>query len=266
MIPNSVYQGDAKIILAMFPDECIDLTVTSPPYDDLRTYNGYDFDFEAISMQLYRVTKPGGVVVWVVDDKSDEQGESGRSFEQALYLRSIGFRLHDTMIYMKSGPSYPSQDKYYQVFEYMFILSKGIPKTVNLIKDRVNRWFGEKWSKVRTRRTKNGDLKSQIWYADEGEKLGVRFNIWEYAVGFGNHGDAFCHLHPASFPEELAHDHILSWSRPGDIVLDPLAGSGTTLKVAKELGRNYIGIEISQEYIEKIIMPRLKAANVPLFV
>lgn len=261
---NQVIQGDCAEVLANFPDDCIDLTVTSPPYDNLRTYKGYTFDFQAIARQLYRVTKPGGVVVWVVGDASNGEGETGSSFQQVLAFMELGFILHDTMIYMKSGPSYPSNDKYYQVFEYMFVLCKGKLKTFNPIKDRENRWFGEKWSKVRTRRKVNGDLKTTVWTADEGEKFGTRFNIWQYAVGAGNQGDKIMHLHPATFPESLARDHILSWSNPGDLVLDPMAGSGTTLKMAQMLERNYIGIEISGEYIEKIIKPRLAATNVPL--
>jgi site-specific DNA-methyltransferase (adenine-specific) len=228
----------------------VDLTVTSPPYDNLRTYNGYTFNFEGIAQELYRVTKAGGVVVWVVGDASDNGSETGTSFRQALYFKELGFNLHDTMIYMKAGPSYPSQDKYYQVFEYMFILSNGKPKTFNPIKDRENRWFGQKWSKVRTRRKKNGDLKSQIWYADEGERLGTRFNIWQYAVGYGYQGDELAHQHPASFPEDLVQDHILSWSNPGDMVLDPLMGSGTTGKMATLFQRDFIGIELSDKYYE----------------
>jgi DNA modification methylase len=264
MKTNTVYTGEASEVLSTFDDDCIDLVVTSPPYGNLRTYQGYAFDFQAIARQLYRVTKPGGVVVWVVGDQTDDTGESGESFRQCLALKDLGFRLHDTMIYMKAGPAYPAQDKYFQVFEYMFVFSKGKPLTCNLLKDRENRWFGQKWSKVRTRRETNGDLKSQTWYADVGDKLGVRFNVWQYAVGYGYQGDDYARLHPASFPEALAQDHILTWSNPGDIILDPMAGSGTTLKMAKMLERQYIGIEISSEYVEKIIKPRLAATNVPL--
>ena len=247
---NKVTVGDAAKLLQELPDASIDLTITSPPYGSLRSYNGFDFDFEAIAHELYRTTKDGGVLVWVIGDERVDKSESGESFRQALYFKDIGFNLHDTMIYMKSGPSYPSQDTYYQVFEYMFVLSRGTPKTVNLIKDRENRWWGQKWAKTRTRREKDGSLKEQMWYADEGNKLGVRFNIWQYSVGHGYHGDIFCHKHPASFPEALAEDHIISWSNPGDIMLDPLCGSGTTLKMAKIHNRKYIGFDVSQEYVD----------------
>lgn len=232
------------------PDNSIDLTVTSPPYDNLRTYKGFTFDFDAIAAQLWRVTKPGGVVVWVVGDGTDNGSETCSSFVQALFFRQLGFNLHDTMIYMKSGPSYPSQDKYYQVWEYMFIFSKGKPATFHPLKDRFNRWHGEKWSKVRTRRNEDGDLKRTVWDSDEGEQYGTRFNIWQYAVGAGNQGDELAHVHPASFPEALAQDHIASWSNPGDVVLDPMMGSGTTGKEAIKAGRRFIGIDIAAEYVE----------------
>lgn len=247
---NKIYCGNAVEVLKTFPDGCIDLTVTSPPYDNLRTYNGYTFDFEGIARELYRVTKQGGVLVWVVGDATINGSETGTSFKQALYFKEIGFNLHDTMIYMKSGPGYPSQDKYYQVFEFMFIFSKGKIKTFNPLKDRENRWFGEKWSKVRTRRNVAGILKRTEWTADEGKKYGTRFNIWQYAVGSKNSGDEISFEHPATFPEALANDHILSWSNPGDLILDPMCGSGTTCKMAKVNNRLYFGIDISSEYCE----------------
>lgn len=264
MKTNQIYHGDSAEVLKTFEPDCIDLTVTSPPYDNLRTYNGFTFDFETIAKELYRVTKPGGVVVWVVGDATKDGSETGTSFRQALYFMQCGFNLHDTMIYMKSGPSYPSQDKYYQVFEYMFIFSKGTPKTFNPLKDRENRWFGEKWSKVRTRRNAAGELKRTTWSADEGEKFGARFNIWQYAVGAGNHGDELAHKHPATFPEALAQDHIESWSNPGDVVLDCFFGSGTTGKAAKVLSREWVGIEVSQEYVD-LANRRISSAGVPLF-
>lgn len=262
---DTILCGNNVDVLAGLPAESVDLTVTSPPYDNLRNYKGYSFDFESLAPELFRVTRPGGVLVWVVGDATDQGSETGTSFRQALSFMGHGFNLHDTMIYMKSGPSYPSQDKYYQVFEYMFVLSKGKPKTFNPLKDRENRWFGQKWSKVRTRRTTEGELKRSAWYADEGEKMGSRFNVWQYAVGAGYHGDDFAHEHPASFPEALAYDHILSWSNPGDLVMDPMCGSGTTLKKAKESGRHWIGIDVAEEYCA-LSRRRLEATNVPLFV
>lgn len=256
-------QGNAlRIPLA---DESVDLTVTSPPYDDLRSYNGYVFDFEGIASELFRVIKQGSILVWVVGDSIINGSESGSSFRQVLHFKNIGFLLHDTMIYQKAGPAYPSKNKYYQVFEFMFILAKGRPSTFNPIKDRKNRWYGKKFSNVRTRRQKDGSLTRQTWTRDEGEQYGIRFNVWKYTTGHGYQGDEFASLHPASFPEMLASDHIRSWSNPGDVVLDPMYGSGTTLKMAKQLDRNGIGIDISREYIE-LSRKRILATQPPLFV
>jgi len=258
---NKIYNESNLETMSRMPDSFIDLTVTSPPYDNLRDYKGYSFPFEDIAKELYRVTKDGGVVVWVVGDATIKGSESGTSFKQAIYFIQCGFKLHDTMIYQKNGPSYPSQDKYYQVFEYMFILSKGKPKTYNPIMDRKNIWFGQKWGKTRTRRKKDGTLTEQNWYKDEGTEYGVRFNIWKYNVGAGyQHEDEIAYLHPATFPEQLASDHIYSWSNEGDIVYDCFGGSGTTIKRAHLMKRNWIMSEISNEYCqltEKRISPYL---------
>lgn len=255
--------GRAEQVLLDFESESIDFCITSPPYDDLRDYNGYALNFPALASELYRVLKTGSVLVWVVGDRVVKTGgESGSSFRQALHFMDLGFKLHDTMIYQKSGPSYPEKTRYYQVFEYMFVFCKGKHKTnvFNPIKDRKNRWHGQKWSKVRSRRLPNGELKFQTWYQDEGDEFGVRFNVWKYMNGHGYHGDEFCHEHPASFPEKLAEDHILSWTNPGDLVLDPLCGSGTSCKMAVLNDRHYIGIDVSEEYIE-LSKRRLKAAS-----
>lgn len=246
-----VKTGNNVEVIKSISDGSIDLTVASPPYDNLRTYQGYSFDFENIAKELFRVTKQGGVVVWVVGDATVSGSETGTSFRQALYFKEIGFNLHDTMIYEKNGSSYPSKNKYYQVFEYMFVFSKGAPKAVNLIEDRKNRWAGQKWSKGVTRRNKEGDLTFQNWRNLEDKEYGVRNNIWRINGGAGfSATDEFAHLHPAIFPEQLAHDHILSWSNEGDTILDPFCGSGTTGKMAAILKRNFIGIEISPEYCE----------------
>lgn len=236
-------------VLKTFPDECIDCCVTSPPYDDLREYKGYSFDFEVIANQLYRVIKKGGVVVWVVGDSTTNGSESGTSFKQALFFKEIGFNLHDTMIYEKNTPSMPDSNRYGQTFEYMFIFSKGKPKTFNLLKDKVNRWAGEySFGKV-SRRGVDGELRctGQI----KTQEVGVRFNIWRYNTGRNySTKDNIAFKHPAIFPESLASDHIKTWSNNEDIILDPFMGSGTTIKMAKSLGRYYIGIDISQEYCD----------------
>lgn len=237
-------------------DNSIDLTVTSPPYDNLRTYNGYTFDFEAIAKQLWRVTKPGGVVVWVVGDATINGSETGTSFRQALEFMGLGFNC-ETMIYEVAGTGAKGSNYYYwQSFEYMFVFSKGQPKTHNLIADVKNIRAGAICTKGRI--AKNGDEKdTNIRVVPE---TSTRGNIWRYQVG--NNGNDQTD-HPAPFPEALARDHIISWSNPGDIVLDPMCGSGTTLKMAVEQGRNYIGIDISPEYCD-IARQRVIGARLPL--
>ena len=236
--------GDCLEVMKSLPNQSIDLTVTSPPYDNLRTYNGYSFDFEGIAKELYRVTKDGGVVVWVVGDATINGSETGTSFKQALYFKEIGFNLHDTMIYLKDQLAFPDINRYYNAFEYMFVLSKGKPKTVNLIQDKPNKSFGRKVSGKS--RQANGDFTFRSKTGELCKEFGVRWNYWL----FYNQKRGIETKHPAIFPEQLAHDHIISWSNEGDTILDCFLGSGTTGKVAKQLNRKFVGIEISPEYLE----------------
>jgi len=250
---NKVIQGDCLEVMKTLEDNSIDLTVTSPPYDNLRDYHGYTFDFEGIAKELFRVTKQGGVVVWVVGDATINGSETGTSFKQALYFKEIGFNLHDTMIYRKNSYAKPDATRYWNMFEYMFIFSKGKPKTLNLITDRKNKSFGRSSGKI-TKREIDGTL-TERKETVIGE-FGKRENVWELD-STNPTNDEVAFQHPAIFPEKLAEDHILSWSNEGDTVLDPMAGSGTTLKMAKKNNRNYIGIEISGEYC-KIAEKRLE--------
>jgi site-specific DNA-methyltransferase (adenine-specific) len=255
---NSHIHSDFIIESKKIPNDYIDLTVTSPPYDDIRNYNNkvktqegniYSFNFEGIVEDLYRITKPGGIVVWVVGDQVKNGGETGNSFRQALHFMSKGFLLYDTMIYMKNGSPFPEKKRYSQVFEYMFIFSKGKPKTVNIIKDKKNKWAGYTNFGKRVMRTKDGDLKEMPKF--EISEYGNRYNVWSYSTGKNySTKDEIAFRHPAIFPEELAEDHILTWSNEGDIVLDPMVGSGTTTKMAKLNNRNYIGFDINSEYID----------------
>jgi DNA modification methylase len=252
---NQIICGDSAEVLKTFEADCIDLTVTSPPYDNLRAYNGFVFDFEPIARELYRVTKPGGVVVWVVADATIDGSETLTSFRQALYFRELGFNT-ETMVYEIAGTGAKGSNYYYwQSFEYMFVFSKGQPKTSNRIADIKNSMAGKR----RGVRTKAAQLGSRVDRQNViAPDYSVRPNVWRYGVGQDETLG-----HPAPFPEALARDHILTWSNPGDLVLDPFAGSGTTLKMAKETGRNYIGIEISPDYC-KLIERRIAGANVPL--
>lgn len=261
MYKNRLFVGKAESVLSeIFPDECVDLTVTSPPYDELRDYKGYTFDFEVIAGELYRVTAQGGVVVWVVGDTTVKGSETLTSFKQALHFKEIGFNVHDTMIYEKNGFSYPSSNRYHQVFEYMFVLSKGKPKTFNPIVDRPNKYAGQFcWGK-NTQRQKDGTL-VEGHEREVMAEFGMRHNIWRINTG-GNvsTSDKEAFKHPAIFPEALARDHILSWTNIGDFVLDPMCGSGTTNKMAVTLGRNTTGIDLSQEYLD-IALSRIKKAK-----
>ena len=252
--------------LRALPDDVIDLTVTSPPYDNLRTYNdtsvwGKEI-FGLMAPELFRVTKKGGVVVWVVGDATIKGSETGTSFRQALGFMDCGFRLHDTMIYQKAGCIHTHKNRYYPAFEYMFVLSKGKPKTANLISDRKNITAGQRRSG--TERHRDGALipctAVRNGIARYPKEHGVRFNIWYYAVGKHNSTkDSIAHEHPAIFPERLAEDHILTWSAPGDLVLDPLLGSGTTAKMAVLNDRHYLGYEINSDYF-KIAQKRIDLA------
>lgn len=259
MLTHKIYYGDCTRIMRKLIPESIDLVVTSPPYDNLRNYNGYLFDFETIAKELFRIVKHGGVIVWVVGDATIDGSETGTSFRQALYFKEIGFHLNDTMIYEKNGSPYPAtkqSNRYTQIFEYMFILSKGKPKTVNLIADKKNRWEGLTSWGARTIRHVDGTLKRTGPF--QVAHYSPRNNIWRYNTGFGHTSkDKQAFKHPATFPEDLVRDHILTWSNEGDLVLDPLAGGGTTLLAAERTGRNSIGIDISKEYC-KLAYKRLR--------
>ena len=240
---GKLYHGSCEDILPEL--EQVDLAVTSPPYDNLRDYKGHVFNFEEIAKELFRITKDGGVVVWVVGDATIDGSETGTSFKQALYFKEIGFNLHDTMIWNKPNFSNPSKNRYHQIFEYMFIFLRGKLKTFNPIKDKKNKYLtcvGRN-----TMRLTNGkliEIKKGI-----GKEFGMRTNVWNInTVG----QEMMCKTppHPAMFPEHLAQDHILSWSNEGDIVLDPMSGGGTVPKMCERLNRRWIGIEISEEYCE----------------
>jgi DNA modification methylase len=235
---NKIYCGDNCDLLGQLPRDCVDLVVTSPPYDDLRTYGGHTWDFYGVAWQLKRVLKPGGVIVWVVADKTTDGDESGSSMRQALHFKSLGLKLWDTMIWNKYLPGDYGK-RYVFAWEYMFILCKDSPKTWNPI-TRPNIYTSGGTSEVK--RGMGGKGKMPVRHAE-----GIEENVWRIQVG----GGKTCTdgtKHPAMFPEELARKHILSWSNPRDIVLDPFMGGGTTAKIAKSLERNFLGFEINPEY------------------
>jgi len=256
--------GDCLEVMKGIPDGIVDLTVTSPPYDNLRMYNGNNAQWgehvwQKVLSELYRITKDGGVVVWVVGDATIKGSETGTSFKQALYAMDCGFSLHDTMIWNK--PTFTATGalkvRYAQVFEYMFVFSKGALKSFNPIKDRVNKTFGAK--KHSNVRQKDGSMKPTTSKGKPIAKYGQRFNVWDMNTELSSKN----RLHPAPFPEPLANDHILSWSNEGDTVFDCFMGSGTTGKMAVLNNRNFIGIELDPDYF-KIAQDRIAKAQAAL--
>lgn len=260
METNKTYNENCLDTMSKMPDCFVDMVLTSPPYDGIRIYNGYSFEFQKIAEELFRILKNGGIVVWVVGDSTIKGSESGTSFKQALYFKEIGFNLHDTMIYKKENYLPLNHNRYDPEFEYMFVLSKGKPKTFNPLmvscktagdgynfKNRNSASVNENGNPLRARN------ESKIT-----KEKKYRGNVWSYATG-KNKGslDTISFLHPATFPEKLAEDHIISWSGPNEIIYDPFMGSGTTAKMALLNGRNFIGSEISSEYME-VIESRLK--------
>jgi len=235
--------------MKLLGDNSVDLTVTSPPYDNLRKYNGFEWDFEGAAKELYRVTKDGGVVVWIVNDSTFKGSETGTSFKQAIYFKEIGFSLHDTMIWKKTNPipNDTRQKRYIQSFEYMFVLSKGKPCVCNYIKEKSK--YGGKITNNTSQIKSNGDERDDRKEARKKmvvNEYKILTNIWSCSSIHKNEKTK----HPAQFPEKLAEDHILSWSNEGDVVFDPFAGSGTTAKMSILNNRQYLGFEISKEYCD----------------
>ena len=244
MLLNEFVVGNAINILDKdFPENCFDLTITSPPYDNLRNYNGFVFDALSMLSAIYRVTKPGGVCVWVVGEKING-GRSLSSFSHAFAGRDCGFTIHDVMIYQKKNTPFMRSNAYTNCYELMIIFSKGKPKTFNPLKEPTKRHGWE--TAVSNKGPDAVNRKRPVKL----KKEKTRTNIWQYAVGFGGSTtDKIAFQHPAIFPEKLALDHLLSWSNEGDFVLDPMCGSGTTCKVAAMNKRQWLGIDISEEYV-----------------
>lgn len=238
--------GDCLELMKDIPDGSVDLTVTSPPYDHLRKYKGvinqWSFEkFQSIANELFRITTDGGVVVWIVADATVKGSETGTSFKQALWFMECGFNLYDTMIWCKPSPQSPTEGRYYDVFEYMYVFSKGKPKALNLLVDRKNKSCGTKSKKETRSCREDRRIKEGVRIVKEYSR---RFNVWEISRGHNKTS------HPAVFPEALARDHIISWSNPGDIVLDPFMGSGTTGVACIKTGRRFIGMELDQSYFD----------------
>lgn len=256
---NKLYNQDCLATMQQIDDNSVDMVLTSPPYDDLRTYNkhlsgnrteynGYSFPFEQIAQELFRIVKKGGVVVWVVGDATNKGSETGTSFRQALYFKECGFDLYDTMIYQKTGTPFPQKDRYNQIFEYMFVFSKGKPNTFNPIMKK-NVTAGA----VRhSRKFRNADGEMVDGFNGKPiNEYGVDNNVWIMRNGmYKSTKDIVAFEHPAIFPEELAVRHVVSWTKENDLIYDPFMGSGTSAKAAIQLKRNWIGSEIDKGYCD----------------
>lgn len=248
---NKIVCGDSALLLKALPDNYVDLIISSPPYDELRSYKGFVYDFVVIAKEMTRILKPGGCIIWIRADSTKGGTESGTSFKEALYFKDYcGLLLYDTMIYAKNFIKPLTHRRYEQEFEYMFILSKGPPKTFNPIK-RETKHKGKPYS---------ANIRHDLEHLESAHGKGkpikdecIIGNIWYYDFGGWGSPDGsanFAHSHTAVMPEKLVYDHIYSWSNPGDLVLDPFIGSGTTAAVAARMGRNFIGIDISEEYVK----------------
>lgn len=237
----------------------VDLILTSPPYDQMRTYSGNKFDFHAVADALVPCLKIGGVIVWIVADQIIDGSESGTSFAQVLEFKKRGLRLHQTLIYQNSGGRPISLDRCLRDLQYMFIFSKGKPKTANIPVDRKNITAGTRRKSNDAGRKSNDKKAGQTTWQRHGHytlgEYGKRTQVWTYPTGLFHSGMQETHqlvsdLHPAVFPVKLAYDHVKCWTNEGDLVLDPMAGSGTTLSAAIGLKRQAVGIEISNEYCQ----------------
>ena len=259
-MPNLKYNNDG---ICLYLQDCIewmqsvdsdsiDMTLTSPPYDNIRNYEGYSFDFEQTAKELYRITKPGGVVIWNVADQTVDGSETCTSMKQALYFVECGFKLHDTMIYLKKNPMPSSGKRYHQSWEYIFCFSKGVPNTFNPIEVEC------KYSNLNANQKYRGVDGNKNYKVTKRNAVSKVKNVFEYIIGGGHTTkDKIAFEHPAIMPEKLAEDQIKTWTNEGDIVIDPFAGSGTTAKMCLMNHRKFYGCEVSEEYCN-IFIKRLE--------
>lgn len=261
---NTILHGDSAEVMQSFPDKCIPLTVTSPPYAKMRLYGGHDYTwetFKSVATQLVRITMEGGVICWVVRNQIVKERENLQAEKEKLFFADdLGLWPHQTIIGAPKGVPLPQSRRYASNFDYVYVFSKGHPRIVNIIRDRRNSRFGDLKSN-RLIRESNGSERLACGGEYAIAKWGFRSNLWSYSTG-GNHTatDRISAKHPARMGEPLAEDLIISFSKPGDLVFDPFAGAGTSLKMALLNQRQWLGVEIFDEYVE-LIEKRMRLAK-----
>lgn len=246
---NSIICGDAADILKRIPSDSIDLVVTSPPYDDLRNYNGYSVDLHIVGTQLYRVLKNGGIVAMVIQDSTKNYGKSLTSFRTIVdWCDNIGFKLFETCIYHKNGTEGAWWKNRFRVdHEYMPIFLKGDkPQYFNKEPLKIPSKHGGKVMSGSGNRRTDGTTTPIV--RREINPMKCRGTVWDYLMA----GDKnpLKRKHPAVFPDKIPFDFIQCFCPEEGVVLDPFVGCGSTAVMAKVLDRNYIGIDISKEYCD----------------
>ncbi len=246
---NSIICGDCVDVMKKMPSNSIDLVVTSPPYDSVRKYNGFSYDLHKTGEELFRILKDGGIIAMVIQDQTKNFGKSLTSFRTVVdWVDNIGFKLFETVIYRKHGTEGAWWTHRFRVdHEYMPIFIKGErPAFFNKEPLKIPSIHGGKVMTGSGNRRTDGKTTKTITRPINAMKC--RGTIWDYL----NAGDKnpLKRKHPAVFPDKIPHDFIQCFCPPGGIVLDPFVGSGSTAVSAKQLNRNYIGIDISKEYCQ----------------
>jgi site-specific DNA-methyltransferase (adenine-specific) len=244
---NKVYQQDCIVGMRKIPDGAIDLVVTSPPYDNLRDYNGYSVDLNETGKNIYRILKDGGVAVMVIQDQTKNFGKSLTSFRTIVdWCDNVGFKLFECVIYRKNGTEGAWWKNRFRVdHEYMPIFLKGEkPQYFNKDSLKVKSKHGGKIMTGFANRKTNGETGKSITKAIN--EMKCRGTVWDYLMAGDK--DPVKRKHPAPFPDKIPFDFINCFCPPNGIVLDPFVGSGSTVVGAKKLNRSFIGFDISEEY------------------
>jgi hypothetical protein len=255
---NAILLGDALEILSRIPAGSIPLTLFSPPYDGIRDYGkNWSLDYKTLGRLLFGATCDGGVCAVVIGDGTKDFAKSLTTFRWAVdWVDNTGWRLFECCIYSRHGnPGAWWTQRFRVDHEYILIFFKGdrlrcFDKTALMIPSK---HAGKVYSG--TDRLTNGGFKKIEPKAVN--DLKCRGTIWGYATS-NSEGNRTKLEHPATFPDRLADDLIHCFSKPGDLVFDPMCGSGTTCVMAAKAKRDYLGIEINPEY-HSIAMKRIQA-------